>query len=68
MKKKIEILVLAVALAIAGCGSDRNNSNETDSLMTDTTVIDTANMNIAPADSTVMREDSVSQNTGLVPN
>lgn len=68
MKKKIEILVLAVALAIAGCGSDRNNSNETDSLMTDTTVIDTANMNITPADSTVMREDSVSQNTGLVPN
>ncbi len=65
MKQKIQFLLMTITLVFGGCGSDRNNTNDKDSLLTDTSIIDTTNIQAAPAD-TVVSEDSISQNTGLV--
>ena len=52
-------MLILLALIFAGCGSDRN-SNERDSLMTDSALTDTADMKAAPADTTAMKIDSAS--------
>jgi len=66
MKQKIQFLLLIAALAITGCGSDRTKDNDADSLMTDSAVMDTADMNAAPADTAAMRIDTISQDSGSV--
>lgn len=63
MKHKIQILLIAMALAFAGCGSGENKNNDADTLMTDTSVTDTTDINAAPADTTVSA-DSLNPDTG----
>lgn len=66
MKQKIQFLLLIAVFAFAGCSSDRTKDSDADSLMTDSAVMDTADMNGAPADTAVMRVDTISQDSGLV--
>jgi len=66
MKQKMQFLILIAALAFAGCSSDRIKDSDADSLMTDSAVMDTADMNGVPADTAVMRVDTISQDAGLV--
>lgn len=66
MKQKIRFLILITVLAFAGCRSDRTKDNDTDSLLTDTSVMDTADRNAALADTAVMRIDTISQDAGLI--
>lgn len=57
MKQKIQFLLVIIALVFSGCSSDGNKMNNKDSIITDTGVMDTADMKAAPADTTVMRID-----------
>lgn len=59
MRRTIQIFFAIAALAFAGCHSDRNNNNNQDSLLTDTSVVDTTRIQGVPADTTAMGKDSV---------
>lgn len=66
MKQKFQILIAVLAMAFAGCSSDRNKTQNKDSLMTDSAVMDTTDMGASPADTSAMRTDTVSKDTGSV--
>lgn len=60
------IMLVLLVLLFAACGLDRS-SKESDSLLTDTAVMDTADMKAAPVDTTALRIDSVSHDARVVP-
>lgn len=60
---KILILPVLIAIGLTGCGSDKNKSNDADSLMTDSAVIDSAAGNAIPVDTAVSGRDTTSADT-----
>jgi len=69
MKKKIQVftaIIVIIALAFAGCGSNHRKKKVMDSILKDTTVLDTTDMKAAPSDTTVMRMDTINKDTVLV--
>lgn len=63
MNMKILIIPVLIAIALTGCGSDKNKNNDADSLMTDSTVIDSAAGNVTPVDTAVSGRDTTSVDT-----
>ncbi|WP_316839357.1 hypothetical protein [Pedobacter gandavensis] len=66
MKLNIQLLIPLSALIFAGCGSGRQEKKVMDSIMADTTIIDTTNMKAAPSDTTVLRMETSGKDTALI--
>ena len=47
MKRTCIMLISITVMLISACGSDKNKSGESDSIMTDTSVVDTASVDTA---------------------
>lgn len=52
------IMLILIIMVLAGCGSNSNSDHSEDSSMTDSSVMDTTDLNAAPTDTTVMKIDS----------
>jgi len=47
MKRTCIMLISITVMMISACGSDKNKNGESDSIMTDTSVVDTASVDTA---------------------
>jgi hypothetical protein len=65
MKQKMQFLINCGS-GICGMRFRQTKDYTTDSLLTDASVMDTADRNAEPADTAVMRIDSISQDAGSV--
>jgi len=63
MKKAFLILATGFTLVISACGSDRTAEDNTDSLMADSAVLDTATMSM---DTTAIRADKLNTDSTIV--
>ncbi|WP_214228047.1 hypothetical protein [Pedobacter sp. B4-66] len=61
MKQKLQVLFIAIAISIVGCGSKDHQRDAKDLLITDTVTIDTADMGAAPADTTAMNTGTMAK-------
>lgn len=63
MKKTFSILTIATTLFMFACGSDRTDNNGSDSMMNDTSTMDTATIS---TDSGSINTDTTSIGTGQI--
>jgi uncharacterized protein YcfL len=63
MKKSFLILTIAMTIVFSACGSDRADNSDNDSVMNDTSTVDTA---ITNTDSSAMRKDTTNSSTGHI--